>query len=79
MPSRKRCPVCAKTIDIRDWPSTHGGAGVEMLTAYLPRPLAPILLTPSAKSQPGAIREANAAPLPATLERLFAAPQATSN
>ena len=50
-----------------------------MLTAYLARPLALILLTPSAKSQPGAIHEANAAPLPATLERAFAASQATSN
>ncbi len=50
-----------------------------MLTAYLARPLAPILLIPPAKSQPGAIREANAAPLPATLERLFAASRANSN
>ena len=50
-----------------------------MLTAYLARPLALILLTPSAKSQPGAIREAHAAPLPATLERVFAASQATSS
>ena len=50
-----------------------------MLTVYLARPLALILLTPSAKSQAGAIREANAAPLPATLERVFAGWQATSS
>ena len=50
-----------------------------MLTVYLARPLALILQTRSEKSQPGAIREANDAPLPATLERLFAASQATSN
>ena len=50
-----------------------------MLTIFLATPLALILQTPSAKSQPGAIREANADLLPATLERVFAASQATSS
>ena len=50
-----------------------------MLTVYLARRWALILLTPSEKSQPGAIREANAALLPAALERVFAASRATSN
>ena len=50
-----------------------------MLTVFLARPLTLTLQTPSAKSHPGAIREANAAPLPATLGRLFAASQTTSN
>ena len=50
-----------------------------MLTIYLATPLALILQTPSAMSQPGAIRECNAALPPAALERVFAASQATSN
>ena len=50
-----------------------------MLTVYLATPLALISQTPSAKSQLGAIREANAALLPAALERVFAASQATSS
>ena len=50
-----------------------------MLTVFLARPWALISQTPSAESYSGAIREANAAPLPATLERVSAASPPTSS